>query len=298
MGKPKLTPTTNDMVEAPGFGVPPGAAAVAPVPAVFTSAAGMMVSQRNPLMPKKVAIIGTQPSSRLVAPFGDPSWTIWGSSPGNMNVLPRVDAWFEMHVNLLWKKYEGYGKPYVAWMNECQWPVVAIDQRYVKRAVRYPIEDILAKFGRPLPYFFTSTFAYMMAYAIHVNVEEIGLYGVDMSSKDEYILQRSGGHHFICVAAEHGIKVTIPPESDLGQPPPLYGYSDDTPYGRKLAAREDETLERITQLEQQIQAAQNQLIFLRGAHEDQVYTRQVYGSVDQIAYNGLGRAFNGMGKPV
>lgn len=277
---PKLTPTTNDTIGG-GTPIPPGASHVAPFMVNITPMA------RDPLKPKKVAIVGTQPSSRVVAPFGDPEWTIWGTSPGNMNMLPRIDAWFEMHVNLMWPKYRIYGEPYIRWVNDNHWPVVAIDQRFFPRAIRYPIEDILKKFGLPQPYFFTSTFAYTMAYAIHVGVEEMALYGVDMSSKDEYILQRGGGHHFICVAYERGIKVTIPPESDLAQPPPLYGYCDMTPYGRKNAAREDEMIDRVGQIEQQITALQQQLIYLKGALENQQYMRQVYGSVDQHSFNGF-----------
>src|SRR5713226_4715918 len=47
--------------------------------------------------PLKIAMIGTAPSSRMLAPFNDPSWKIWACSPGNMNALPRVDTWFELH---------------------------------------------------------------------------------------------------------------------------------------------------------------------------------------------------------
>jgi len=283
MTEPKLTETTNDKL-AQGV-VGPGTFGAVPPP--FFLARPAANDNRNPLKPKKVAIIGTQPSSRMVAPFNDPEWTIWGTSPGNMNILPRIDAWFEMHVNLLWPEYRMYGEPYIDWVNKNQWPVIAIDQRFFPRAITYPIKEILQHFGKPQPYFFTSTFAYAMAYAIFVGVEEMALYGVDMSSKDEYILQRSGGHHFICVADDRGIKVTIPPESDLAQPPPLYGYCDMTPYGRKSAARERETQERMQQLEAQIGQMQQQLVYLKGALENQQYMRQVYGSVDQYAFNGF-----------
>jgi len=77
----------------------------------------------------------------------------------------------------------------------------------------------------------------MAAYALHVGVKELGFFGVDMSSKDEYILQRPGGHYFITLAKQRGIKLNIPNESDLIQPPPLYGIFSSGPMGRKLAAR-------------------------------------------------------------
>jgi len=235
----------------------------------------------------------------MLAPFDNPEWTIWGTSPGNQGILPRTDAWFEMHCNLLWPQYKSYGEPYLRWLNEQKFPVMAQDNSMIPRAVPYPIREILERFGRPEPFFFTSTFAYCMAFAIMQQVEEIGLYGVDMSSKDEYILQRSGGHHFACVADDHGIKVTVPPESDLLQPPPLYGYSDATPWGRKMAARAQEVKERITALEQQVNGMQQQLVYLKGADEDISYVRQVYGSVDQFGQrsNWNGKGNGGMPTP-
>jgi hypothetical protein len=33
-------------------------------------------------MGRKIAVMGSAPSSVALAPFGDPSWEIWGCSPG------------------------------------------------------------------------------------------------------------------------------------------------------------------------------------------------------------------------
>jgi hypothetical protein len=172
----------------------------------------------------------------------------------------------------------------VKWLNEVKFPVVAQDQKLVKNAIRYPLRKMLKKFG---PYFFTSTFAWVMAYAIDVGVEAMGLFGVDMSSKDEYIQQRNGGQYFLQMARNAGIDVIIPDESDLAQPPPLYGYSDATPFGRKMATREEEVKQRLSEIERQLAPLQQQLVYLKGALEDISYFRQVYGSVDQHA-NGYG----------
>src|SRR5882672_892663 len=60
--------------------------------------------------PLKVALIGTAPSSRMLSPFNDPSWKIWACSPGNMGIMPRVDAWFEIHGNLHWPECKSYGE--------------------------------------------------------------------------------------------------------------------------------------------------------------------------------------------
>ena len=142
--------------------------------------------------PLKVALIGTAPSSRMLAPFSDPSWTIWACSPGNQGQLPRVDAWFEIHgTNLLWPQNEHYGKPYIEWLKQQKFPIYMQDQTLVPNAVTYPMKEMVKEFG---PYFFTSSFAWMMARAMKQEAKEIALYGIDMASRDEYILQRPGAY--------------------------------------------------------------------------------------------------------
>src|SRR3981189_2150960 len=81
-----------------------------PITQAGTTAAPEPLPAAAPAGPLKVALIGTAPSSRMLAPYNDPSWKIWACSPGNMNVLPRVDVWFELHSDLLWPEHESYGK--------------------------------------------------------------------------------------------------------------------------------------------------------------------------------------------
>jgi len=283
MNQPKITERTTDQLLR---GVAPAAMALPPGSHVISAAqiANIGQAQRDPLKPEKVAILGTAPSSRLLAPFGDPTWTIWGSSPGNMGdpgsnpaALPRLpDAWIEVHSNFMWPEYRSYGEPYVKWLAEKPFPLVACDKTLFPRAIDFPWKDLIAEFG---PYFFTSSFAWMMAYAIHQGAKEIGLWGVDMSSKDEYILQRPGGHYFIMEAKRRGIKVSIPSESDLIQPPPLYGIFDSTPMGRKIAARRQEVNGRIGQANMQLQQLQGQVTYLNGALEDIEYFANIWGGL-------------------
>lgn len=277
MTDPKLTPrTTEKLLETAAAG-----AAMRPihVPQMAMGGGPLPVAQmqaRDPLRPEKVAIIGTAPSSRLLAPYNDPTWTIWGTSPGNMVGLPRFDAWVEVHSNMLWPEYRAYGEPYVKWLNESQFPLMAVNKQMFPRATEFPWRKLVEEFG---PYFFSSTFAWCMGLAIHLGVKELGLFGVDMSSKDEYILQRPGGHYFIQKAAERGIKVLIPSESDLAQVPPLYGISDATPYGRKMAAREQEVRQRIAEATQRQQQAGSEITYLNGALEDIMYQRAIWGGL-------------------
>lgn len=221
----------------------------------------------------KVALIGTAPSSRMLAPFNDPTWKIWACSPGNMDVLPRVDAWFEIHGNLMWPEYRSYGEPYVKWLREQAFPIYMQDASLVPNALTFPKDKLVARFGRD---FFTSSFAWMMAFAIDQGAKEIGLFGIDMASKNEYILQRPGFFFFKYLAQQHGIKVSAPNESDIMQPPGLYGFSEVTPFGRKLAARQKEINDRLTAMRQQRDQLVHGITYLEGALEDLDYIQSIW----------------------
>jgi hypothetical protein len=233
--------------------------------------------------PLKIALIGTAPSSRMLAPFGDPTWQIWGCSPGNMNALPRADAWFEIHANLLWPEYESYGKPYIEWLKQLKIPVYMQDQSQVPNATTFPWQELTQEFGED---FFTSSFAWMMAFAMKVGAKEIGLFGIDMASRDEYILQRPGFYFFRHEARKRGIKVTAPNESDIMQSPPLYAISDSFPFGRKILARETEIKGRIAamgrerdQKTAEAQQISNNITYLQGALEDLDYVKAIWSGL-------------------
>lgn len=223
--------------------------------------------------PLKVAMIGTAPSSRDLAPYNDPTWKIWGCSPGNMNSCPRVDLWFELHSNLMWKEHEHYGKPYLEWLNKQAFPIYMQNNSLVPRAMPFPWFEMVQEFGRD---FFTSSFSWMMALAIVQGAQEIALYGIDMASRDEYIRQRPGFYYFKRRAEERGIIVSAPHESDIMQPPALYAYQDSTPQGRKIMARRKEVADRAAGHGQQIQQHQHSQAYLNGALEDLDYTESIW----------------------
>lgn len=226
--------------------------------------------------PLKVALIGTAPSSRMLAPYNDPSWKIWGCSPGNMNALPRVDLWFELHSNLLWPEHESYGKPYIEWLKQQRFPVYMQDQSLVPNATVFPKDELVAEFGDD---FFTSSFAWMMALAMKMGAVEIALYGIDMASRDEYIRQRPGFFFFRYMARQRGIKISAPHESDIMQSPALYAYVDSTPFGRKILARRQEVLGRVNGMVQQRDQLNHSITYLQGAQEDLDYFESIWSGV-------------------
>lgn len=266
----KITPTGTELLKngkMPPLKTPPKQETIIPVAAEQT-----VIAQ-----PLKIALIGTAPSSRDLAPYNDPSWTIWACSPGNAHgVIPRVDAWFEIHSNLMWPECVSYGAPYVEWLKQQKFPIYMQDQRLVPNATPLPIQELVQEFGK---YFFTSSFAYMLAMAIKAGAQEIAMFGIDMASKDEYILQRPGGHYFMQEAAKRGIKVNVPFESDLAQHPALYGYIDSTPFGRKLHVREQEIKSRIANMDAEIAKLTHSKTYLQGALEDLDYVKSIWGGM-------------------
>src|SRR5215467_9147402 len=90
--KPKLTGNFEDKLEGAAAGYAPSPVMTFPASRIVQT--GGTMSWNTPpeavtpiaMQPQreKVAIIGMAPSSRMLAPFNDPTWDIWVCSPGNM----------------------------------------------------------------------------------------------------------------------------------------------------------------------------------------------------------------------
>lgn len=227
-------------------------------------------------MTKRIALIGSAPSSVALAPYDDPTWTVWSCSPGARPYLKRIDMHFEMH---LWEPQQPWFAPeYVDWMAKLSVPVMMLEPiAVIPNSVAYPKNEILARYGVEGIWFFTSSLAWMIALAIESGADEIGLWGVDMSAAEEiYSGQRSGCQYFIGKALARGIKVTVPQQSDLMRPTPLYGYCELDGMHQKLLAREAELNNRLVQASNTFEAARQEMLYLRGAAEDVKYSRQTF----------------------
>lgn len=221
----------------------------------------------------KVALVGSAPSSNRLAPFNDPSWQIWACSPDNMNILPRVDLWVELHGDLGWPEYQDWAVPYLAWLNAQPFPVMSIDNTFIPRAHAFPKDELLKEFGC---FFFTSSFAWMIALAIKRGATEIAVFGIDMATDEEYAKQRPGFQHFLWLASQRGIKILAPNESDILQPPPLYGYDRSTALVRKLHVRKNEISSRIEAMRQQRDELNGHITHLSGALDDLDYMLTIW----------------------
>jgi hypothetical protein len=262
-------------------------------------------------VPKKIACLGSAPSSIRFAPFDDASWTIFGCSPALYPLAKRVDAWFELH---RWEppiignpqlQVPWFSPEYCQWLRQLKAPVyMAEPVADIPTSVAYPIRPMIEKYG---PYLWTSSLAYMFILALEQpDIQEIGMWGVDMAATEEYRYQRPALQFLIQHAMQRGIKVTLPPESDLLQPMPLYGVDECTPMAVKFLARKKELSQRLADAQAQMANCQRTIDFLAGAIDDVNYVLDSWTStalqgtpiktVDRVVY--AGEKFDGREPPL
>lgn len=185
----------------------------------------------------KVAILGTAPHF-VKAPFGDPSWEIWGTNPiTGYGDLPRWDRWFELHSDESIDTYPGHR----------DWLKAAVNPVYLRKpspeisfGIEYPLAQMVQRYGT---WFFTSSIAYMMAFAIALEgVTDIALFGVDCAHESEYASQKPGVRFFVQVATMAGIRVSMPAEAEVAVPGRLYCYDDGRSILRMKAEQQVEQL--------------------------------------------------------
>ena len=208
----------------------------------------------------KIAIVGTAPSSRMLAPFDNTDWKIWGCSPGiapdfsTFCDLPRLDAWFELHrfdEPALAEKLNADGlEAYRVWMTKLAADgVKVVTQEQIDGGEAYPLDAITAEFGR----YFTNTISFMIAYAIQAGATDIMLAGVDMAAVDEYGAQRPSCEYHLGIAKGRGINVEIPLVSDLLKCRRMYAFDPEDAYGAKCKARAAELSGRANQAKHEME---------------------------------------------
>jgi hypothetical protein len=220
-------------------------------------------------------------------------------------VAARVDAWFELHrweppvIGKADQQVPWFSPEYCMWMAQLKCPVwmrEAIPD--IPTSQRLPWEGLTKKYGH---FFFTSSISWMAAMAIELilaerskgNTEEalIGFWGVDMAANEElYSGQRAGCQFFITLAASMGIKVYVPPESDLMAPMPLYGIEEGSHRTIRFTARKAELMMRKQNAEVTAAKAQAEVHYLNGAIEDMDYHMRMWLHEGEV----LGTNFEGI----
>lgn len=219
---------------------------------------------------KKVAIIGFTPT-REEAPWSDPTFEKWVCN--NLPLHLRADQPWDRVYDLHDYKTISSDKPHEANLRQCTKPVYVWQPRPEwPTSVAYPKQQVLDSFGN----YFTNSISWMVAHAIIEGVTELHIYGVDLAQGTEYAAQRPSCEHMLGVAQGRGIKVYIPPTSDLLKTGALYGADDDSFIYAKMTSREQELQTRLQQTQNQIAQLQAQANQMAGALEDVRYWRGVW----------------------
>jgi hypothetical protein len=176
---------------------------------------------------KTVAIVGMSPTSCSLAPFEDEDVEIWGIN--EMHVFPwlsRWDRWFQIHDSKSWNrpvaKRDVVG--HADWLKEEHGDKPIIMQYWqpdVPNSVAYPLREVCKTLldgfrrGDEKVKYFTSSLAYMIAYALNLKdkekVDRIEIYGFEMADSVEYLRQKAGAEFWIGLALGRGVEIYTPP---------------------------------------------------------------------------------------
>jgi len=133
---------------------------------------------------KKLAIVGSGPETRELAPFDDSSIDIWAfNEAGNHNWCKRWTACFQMHNPNIYKGHNTKDANHWEWLQRKHGrPIYMQDvDPDVPDSVRYPLEAAQELAGVKM---FSSTFAYMAALAVMQGYEKVDIYGVELSASE------------------------------------------------------------------------------------------------------------------
>jgi hypothetical protein len=207
---------------------------------------------------RKVAILGTTPS-RMEAPLKDDDWEIWTIGPGGMD-LHRWDRLFEIHGS--WpEEFADYlnslssrGKDPHSGRQQYVYSVYPMsarmhdwaasngkDEKWLAEKIQGDwknnvVIDRESLFEKHRRMWFSSSISYCIALALEEGVREIGLFGIDLESGEEYISQHTGAAHFLDLARHLGCDIHMPVGCGLSR--------DLSPYPDRYETHLAQTLEK------------------------------------------------------
>lgn len=153
--------------------------------------------------------------------------------PENERELSNVKRLFEMHsIDWFTRKETPDSLEYRKWLSGDLGDLIVYMQEQsgeFPNCVRYPREEVRADVfshlwrGDEHPEYYTSSVGLMLAYAIHIGVKRVEIYGVEMASDTEYADQKPAVEWMIGHATGRGIDVVVHPASSLFNTS-VYGY--------------------------------------------------------------------------
>jgi len=202
----------------------------------------------------RLLIVGLAPSYVRVKEFKrlNPEWRLWtlnmGLYDGELEEH-EVDALFEIHWPwMIRSKHTTYGSDggYDAWLRRPHAFPIYMQEAMPEypSSVKYPLRDVVINLfsntwrGSRRAKFLTSTFSQMLGLALLMHdrgqkIEEIRLYGVEMTSNLQWSWQRPGAHRMFGHVEARGIKLWTPEDVALLDAP-IYGYEETEMIPRKV----------------------------------------------------------------
>jgi hypothetical protein len=168
---------------------------------------------------KKIAIVGTAPSSCADAPYDDESWEIW-TLGANVESGKRISKLFELHTQFVLEEAGSWNGLFPYLKKHGKDVVLGHANPQLPDATPFPKDEIVAKYGN----YFTSSIAWMIAYAIMQEPDAIGLWGIDMMGNEEYGNQRPCCEYLLGIARGKNIIIAMADESPLLRSERLYAF--------------------------------------------------------------------------
>ncbi len=221
----------------------------------------------KPKVTKKVAMVGHSPSTRLEAPFGDPTVEIWTMNDAHGFMQDRrVDRWFEIHPPSIYRDPARRVAGFIDKLKTFPGPIYMREpDPDFPTAVRYPMEAMFAKYGEGV---FGSTFAYLIAFAVEEGFTHISMWGCDLAGEDEYKKQRESTAFWIGYCRGKGIEFDLPVATPILKARP-YGQGREIASGVSM----EDIDTRIKQLSQAQGATAAQLNAHAGALGEAMWWR-------------------------
>lgn len=173
-----------------------------------------------------VAIVGSHPRTRDEFNFSRTDCDIWVFNEAVSNAtFPRADAVFQMHAEAIWRNPANRNDPkHYEWLNIQTDTPVYMQDTYpdVPMSRKYPLDEITERYKLN---YFTSSVAYALALACHLQYKRIELYGVEMETNTEYQYQRDGVTLWLGIARGQGIELDL--HINMINDAPLYGYQGE-----------------------------------------------------------------------
>ncbi len=205
-------------------------------------------------MKKTVAIVGSHPRTRGEFDFERKDCDVWLFNEAmKADWAKRADIVFQIHAEAIWRNPANRNDPgHYEWLKTQNEVDVYMQDVYpdVPHSVKYPLDEIVEHFGFR---YFTSSVAYALALACHLEYKRIELYGVEMETNSEYNHQRPGIAFWLGIARGIGIELDLH-ISLFDQP--LYGYDGEVvvPYER-FEERIEELQSKMNELSSRYKAS-------------------------------------------